>query len=198
MEKYPQLKKFHSCIRNFRNWSSHNKLKKTKLTSHQFALLFCIALRTYFDGMPKNDSFYEKLYDYEEIYQFKSNAVPDSRKLRDKLENFFKETVSNLKDYDYRFSLEKMVRDYGTTDSAQIDMKYLFLPLWNAEDIFKKSGSYTPQKAECIASGTNIEINVRKSAICAVDTNRCEELCRRAGKNDATGIFMTYCFDFLK
>ena len=40
----PALYPYHSMIRFFRNWSSHNLFKYNKLSADDFALLFCIAL----------------------------------------------------------------------------------------------------------------------------------------------------------
>lgn len=42
------LKKYHQSVRNFRNWSAHNKFIYSKIELNLFAYLFCIALRSYF------------------------------------------------------------------------------------------------------------------------------------------------------
>lgn len=49
LDKYPEIKKYHQTVRNFRNWSAHNKFNKTKINVHLFVFIFCISLRTYFE-----------------------------------------------------------------------------------------------------------------------------------------------------
>ena len=44
------IREYHQMIRYFRNWSSHNKFIDHELSADQFAFLFCVALRTYFDN----------------------------------------------------------------------------------------------------------------------------------------------------
>ncbi len=65
----PNLYPYHSMIRFFRNWSSHNLFEENKMSADEFALLFCIALRTYFDGCQINEeAFNKKILDYEDLY----------------------------------------------------------------------------------------------------------------------------------
>lgn len=61
---------YHSMIRFFRNWSSHNLFEANALSADEFALLFCIALRTYFDEkqIDKGKAFSEDLFAYEDQY----------------------------------------------------------------------------------------------------------------------------------
>lgn len=44
----PGIKKYHQSVRNFRNWSAHNKFLSNKINSDFFIYIFCITLRTYF------------------------------------------------------------------------------------------------------------------------------------------------------
>ena len=63
---------YHSVVRCFRNWSSHDKFKKREMNDKTFALLFCIALRTYFDS---DDCLY-----YEKCFFFEQSSKPDDEK----------------------------------------------------------------------------------------------------------------------
>lgn len=48
LDKYPKVKKYHQSVRNFRNWSAHNKMQESKINAYIFIFLFCVTLRTYF------------------------------------------------------------------------------------------------------------------------------------------------------
>lgn len=69
-----ELYEFHLVCRSFRNWSSHNKFTKAEMSAKIFAVIFCIALRTYFDEEQNNEeqnnynTFSSTLNYYEEIY----------------------------------------------------------------------------------------------------------------------------------
>lgn len=43
-----QLKKYHQAVRNYRNWSAHNKFICNEIDSDMFVYMFCLTLRTYF------------------------------------------------------------------------------------------------------------------------------------------------------
>lgn len=49
LDKYPKVKKYHQSVRNFRNWSAHNKMIQSKINDYIFIFLFCVTLRTYFE-----------------------------------------------------------------------------------------------------------------------------------------------------
>lgn len=55
LNNYEDLYTFHLVCRSFRNWSSHNKFAKAEMTAGIFAVIFCIALRTYFDEKQNED-----------------------------------------------------------------------------------------------------------------------------------------------
>lgn len=71
-DKYKEIKKYHQMIRNFRNWSAHNKFQATRINASIFIFLFCITLRTYFESesseegklISKNREWY-KIYEKE-------------------------------------------------------------------------------------------------------------------------------------
>lgn len=48
LDKNLSLKKYHQAVRNFRNWSAHNKFNSNEISAELFAYMFCITLRTYF------------------------------------------------------------------------------------------------------------------------------------------------------
>ena len=68
LDKYEDLYTFHLVCRSFRNWSSHNKFETAEMKAEIFAVVFCIALRTYFDEKQNNgNTFDSTLNYYEEI-----------------------------------------------------------------------------------------------------------------------------------
>ena len=202
INKYPDLKKYHCCMRNFRNWSSHNKLVKKKLKKEEFLIMFCIALRTYFDGTTEQPNFNEELYDYEKICNLKNSEEIDFSELEKTLETYFCETADNIKDYETTtdgsnlyLDFDKMVREYSKKPDAKMSMKYVFLPIWNDEKLLiaeeTDNTEYSHQNQE-------ISIIRTKKVKCAFNNECFEKLRKKSKENNADGIFMKYCVRFLK
>lgn len=88
---------YHQSVRNFRNWSSHNKFNDNKLEGCLFAFIFCMALRTYFVGDDKkqfgNEIEYEKEY-FESCKEV--NMEYDD--FREKYENTWKHHFEKVQD----------------------------------------------------------------------------------------------------
>ncbi|MBT9779169.1 hypothetical protein GPL15_22070 [Clostridium sp. MCC353] len=68
LDKYPNIRCYHQAVRNFRNWSSHNKFEADELMPELFAVLYCSAIRSYFGDYEKPGSQFEGLTDYERQY----------------------------------------------------------------------------------------------------------------------------------
>ena len=66
LDKYPKVKKYHQSVRNFRNWSAHNKMQQTKINDYIFIFLFCVTLRTYFE--PINNETKEQMNKETEFF----------------------------------------------------------------------------------------------------------------------------------
>lgn len=135
ISNYPKLRKYHLCIRNFRNWSSHNKMKP-ELNGESFALLLCIALRTYF--MWESDkNLNTDLLPYEALYRFNRTGTVNRNELKKKLYKAWKEIHEILNNGDvkekykgfYR-DLNKAIHNLGYVKGVQNMERYLFLPIW--------------------------------------------------------------------
>ena len=81
LDKYPKVKKYHQSVRNFRNWSAHNKMQESKINAYIFIFLFCVTLRTYFvlinektkEQMNKETEFFG-LYEEDVLNRLLSNC----------------------------------------------------------------------------------------------------------------------------
>lgn len=165
INSHPNLKRYHSCVRNFRNWSSHN-LMETKLSAQQFALLFCITLRTYFSWNSDFD-LNNALFDYEKIYGF--NEIKDINdinveKLGDNLLEIWEKVHKKLKNK-YFSDLEEAIRELGKTVGCGDMSDYLFIPIWCPTDFLlpakKQPGGF--KKSGCVL----IEVNQKSiSGLC--------------------------------
>lgn len=80
LDKCSEVKKYHQSVRNFRNWSAHNKMLQSKINDYIFIFLFCVTLRTYFEPinektqqqMNKGTKFYD-LYEKDVLNRLLSN-----------------------------------------------------------------------------------------------------------------------------
>lgn len=130
----PKLKRFHSCVRNFRNWSAHN-LMEPKLSAPKFALIFCMTLRTYF-GWESDANLDDSLYQYERIYSFDNDKKYSisADKLETKLLSIWDTVHKKLKNK-YYSDLEEAIRELGKCDDSGDMSDYLFVPLWCPQNL---------------------------------------------------------------
>lgn len=183
--KQPKLKRYHSCIRNFRNWSAHNHMP-SKLTDEKFACLFCIALRTYLVWNSDESLKNSKLLEYEKIYEFDSNSdinddINDER-LENSLLNIWKNVNEKLNNR-YYFDLEETIRELGKKEGHNMS-DYLFLPIWCPQKLFTTINVQ-------LKSG-QVEILINREGIA--------ELCKNAkskNNNSADISFMRYCYHYI-
>ena len=136
---FANLKRFHSCIRNFRNWSSHN-LMGTELEPEKFALLFCIGLRTYFSWKSEND-LNDALLTYEDIYDFNRSDDSDAslftlissiwQETHEKLNSLLKQNSPNYYHCVYYSDLEEAVRKLGEQEGCPDMGRFMFVPIWS-------------------------------------------------------------------
>lgn len=191
LDNYPDLKKYHSCIRNFRNWTAHNKLKTANqrcLDGEQFALLFCVALRTYFDTN-KPDKLKEKpnalstnLMDYEKLYDFKkpkdSGSVTQTD-LSEKLMDIWFSIAQSTNFDGLLLSFDTAIREYGRKETVTMSPCHLFASLWS----------------DSITVHTKLEDmhTIRYS----IDADLCDIPCQKAKQTDTNAIFMQYCYQWL-
>lgn len=94
------LKKYHQSVRNFRNWSAHNKFKENSVDGCLFAYIFCIALRTYFADIDKQFSIEIEVYDiYEKQYFTEEKASRiDAENFKDKYRENWKRHFGKVKE----------------------------------------------------------------------------------------------------
>ena len=202
INKYPDLKKYHCCMRNFRNWSAHNKLDNRKIKKEYFLIMFCIALRTYFNGEPEQPNFDESLYDYEKICNFNNSEETDFSKIEKTLKECFKETANNLKDYRTNtvegspyLDLDKMIREYSKNPKAIMSMKYIFLPIWSDEKLLTAEET---DNTEYLPKNQEISVVQTKTVKWSFNNDCFKNLCQKSEENNTDGIFMKYCSRFLK
>ena len=99
LNNYEDLYTFHLVCRSFRNWSSHNKFTKAEMSAKIFAVIFCIALRTYFDEKQNEDRHYvPELKYYEEIYFSKKDiSEKEYNNVCETIKNKLTENISLVK-----------------------------------------------------------------------------------------------------
>ena len=94
-----KLRMYHSVPRTFRNWSAHNKFENSSMTAEEFALLFCITLRTYFDDTQiSKKSFNEKVIEYEEDFYYEKAIKCSSVEFKTEYKNILIGTISKIAD----------------------------------------------------------------------------------------------------
>jgi len=133
LDKYEDLYTFHLVCRSFRNWSSHNKFTEAEMKAEIFAVVFCIALRTYFDEKQNNgNTFDSTLNYYEEIYftekdilegNYKEVCEEIHKKLTQgiSLVGFFKKAV-----YTHKYS--HLVHIWGE-ENKEADIEDILMPI---------------------------------------------------------------------
>lgn len=178
------LKKYHSCARNFRNWSAHN-LMVPVLSASKFAILFCITLRTYFSWLYDSDLDNE-LFDYEEKFNFKFDPKINinEEKIESTLLSLW-ETVHQKIKSRYYSDLEEAIRELGKVDECGDMGKYLFVPLWCPNGLL-------------LPAETQIG-NFKKTSQVLIDINRSgiKSLCERTtspNNNSSDKCFKRFCY----
>lgn len=127
-----ELYVFHLVCRSFRNWSAHNKFAKAEMPAEIFAIVFCIALRTYFDKKQNNEktfdstlNYYEEIYftekdisekDYNDAYEDIHNKLT-----KISLVGFFKKPV-----YTHKYS--HLVHIWGE-ETKKAELKDILMPI---------------------------------------------------------------------
>lgn len=209
----PDIHPYHSCVRNFRNWTSHLKLKNAKeqqMNGEQFALLFCLAMRTYFDAAQVTDpttgqtlasmknppkkntgyTIYDSLFSYEERYRFDTGyETPDEKQLTKLIKPVFSELMKELsviKKNNSSILLRDAILDYGSLPDTIMDQRHLFFSLW----------FYDTEAACSFAQSPDDTITLSYT----INTSSFMDICKKAKKEntDAPAVFMQYCFRWLK
>ena len=186
ISNYPKLRKYHLCIRYFRNWSAHNKTK-SELDGDKFALLFCIAMRTYFTWESDKD-LQNDLLPYETIYGFNKSCSVDRNGLRRTLYNAWIEIHEKINSGDtkekykgfYR-DLSKAIHNLGYVKGISNMERYLFLPIWCVIPF-----EATPDKSDNEAF---VSFTVKQREI--------DDLIKASKTKCADGIFMSFCYQWL-
>jgi len=123
----------HAVCRNFRNWSSHNRLKKAEMPPNIFALIFCIALRTYFDEKQLINEFSKERFYYEKNYGY--NYEDKEHKFSfDNIKNTLKAETSLLSVLDKKkkkntISYSELVYIWGEDPSHDAEINYVLYPI---------------------------------------------------------------------
>lgn len=181
-DRHSRLKQYHSCIRNFRNWSSHNLLS-SELDGERFALLFCIALRTYFDWDSERSLLKEDdLTEYEKMYDLNSRETVDERQLGDKLLdlwNYIHKKLEALGEIAYYADLGSAVRLLGKLGYKPMD-SFLFIPVCCPPKLIS-----SPEEQD-----GNIRFKLKPEPI--------NELCLKSKKSSTDGFFIKCCYKWIK
>ena len=140
------LRIFHSVPRTFRNWSAHNKFKVSSMTTEEFALIFCITLRTYFDvNQIYKNTFDQNILDYEKVFYQGKNVKYSSVAIIKEYESIIDKnishitntiTISAIQNIKTPIKLWDMIIEYGKDSSSQVPyVNYTLYPLFYYEII---------------------------------------------------------------
>ena len=150
-----KLYPYHQMIRNFRNWSSHNKFENHQLPAEQFAFLLCVAFRTYFDYQKhekeKNQCEYylsDTIHYYEEVYFANIEPIDwnnDKQKVNGLINRYWETMIKEVKFYGGRIGQESLVKDVELSSLLQrlgeqdfgMPFAYINLSMFNSP--FKKN-----------------------------------------------------------
>ena len=128
LNEYKELKKFHSVSRYFRNFSAHSKFRNKIISADEFALIFCITLRTYFDDTDFSDELlpYEKNY-FGDAQQPKING---NKEIIDKWKNNLIDNVKiNTKNEKPTYvSIEQLIVHIGYQSEKILESCRRYLP----------------------------------------------------------------------
>lgn len=102
-QKNTSITKFHSVPRTFRNWSAHNKFENNTMTAEEFALIFCLTLRSYFDeGQNEKDDdkkdFKPERLDYEKDYWLDTPITDSPEELYSVFSEVAKKSLKEIND----------------------------------------------------------------------------------------------------
>jgi len=185
LNDYPKLKRYHSCVRNFRNWSAHNRMEQ-KLSADKFALLFCISLRTYF-SWSSDKSLSDELLEYEKIYGFSCKSSINIDNTEARLLSLWKDVHSKLQNK-YYSDLEEAIRELGKTDKCTDMSEYLFVSLWCPDYLFD-------------FKFTEVQISFKTSQVLlCVDRQKVENICyeTESFNNKSSDIcFKRFCYQWV-
>ena len=155
----------HAVCRNFRNWSSHNKFNNPEMSADIFALLFCIALRTYFDFLiyydkdkkEKISEFNNELFYYESNYGYKmkDNYIHRNNESFNNIKNMLKAgtsllSVLNKNKRRNRISYSELVYIWGENQLNTAKIQYILYPI-----IMKDYIEFTENTADSIKLNCN-------------------------------------------
>lgn len=182
-----ELKRYHSCVRNFRNWSAHN-LMDPELTAGKFALLFCITLRTYFKWA-KDCNLNDDLLSYEKEYNFalskQLNVNTDAAE--HSLLAIWEAVHQKIKKTWYS-DLGTAIRELGRTENCGNMGEYLFVPLWCPLNLL-----LSPE----IQTG---HFNQSGEVMIRVNRKEIEQLCQKAQNiksNSSDVCFKRFCYQWV-
>lgn len=186
LDSHLKFKKYHSCIRNFRNWTAHNKFKAKNnqriLDGEQFALLFCITLRTYFKN--EFDSDLSDLLEYEKIYGFTSiSPEMDKNELRTCFLHIWFDAYKAIGEMISSPNINNLVREWGRR-CLNMPNALLFLPIWSEE--ISMELRHNPS-----LKGKSVSLTYE------ISDKTCQDLIDEAQKKEINSIFMRYCYEWL-
>ena len=91
-----EIKRYHQAVRNYRNWSAHNKFKSSEINEEVFIYMFYVTLRTYFKEVDKqfyiddNDKDIDCYENYEkDFFEKYGNVSIDTIKFKEKYKEYF-------------------------------------------------------------------------------------------------------------
>ena len=110
------VKKYHQTIRNFRNWSAHNKFISNTICASIFGYMFCVALRTYFQKKENQFQIYLNgesvecycIYEKEFLDQYRNTKL-NVESVKEKYKNIFNNHLNKIQYHDKKRNSKKIV-----------------------------------------------------------------------------------------
>ncbi len=107
LDKDSPLRKYHQAVRNYRNWSAHNKFNSNEISAELFTYIFCLTLRTYFQEkenqflINQNGNYIECYRIYEkEFFDRYCDGSLDTNTIKTKYKNAFHRHLDKVKTHD--------------------------------------------------------------------------------------------------
>lgn len=107
LDKDSPLRKYHQAVRNYRNWSAHNKFDRNEISAELFSYMLCLTLRTYFQAQEnqflvnQNGNSVECYRIYEkEFFDRCCDDCLDANLIKEKYKNAFNRHLDKVKIHD--------------------------------------------------------------------------------------------------
>ncbi|MDE5558454.1 MAG: hypothetical protein K2J32_12355 [Ruminococcus sp.] len=185
-----ELQKFHSVSRYFRNFSAHSKFRNKIISADEFALIFCITLRTYFTDFSNELLPYEKNY-FRNDEPTKIDYHTIINKWKGNLINNIKINTKNETPTDV--SIEKIISHIAFQTEKILEPKDIMLVLFN--DIIQNEKDENGKKIPIafVKPQTSIQ---SKTSSCKIEFKY--SINYTTAEPDNENFFMKYAYQLIK